>query len=56
MKSISEAQIDELIELLTPVAKKEGAYNMLPLTHAENVINSASDRAKKAIEILKGLT
>lgn len=48
-------KIKEVIELLTEVAEKRGAYNRDPLTHAGNVIDNASERAIKSIKILKEL-
>ena len=45
-------KIREAKELLIEVVEKRGAYSRDQLTHAENVIENASERAKKATEIL----
>ena len=55
MDKTERHQIEDTIELLIDVAEKKGAYSRNHLTHAENVINKASERAMQAIEILKGL-
>jgi len=46
-------KLKKVVELLTPVAEKVGAYNRDHLTHAINVINNASVKAKRSIEILE---
>lgn len=46
-------KITESIELLSEVVEKRGAYSQDHLQHAENVIENASERARKATEKLK---
>lgn len=48
-----EPKIQEAIDLLAEVKEKRGAYSQDQLTHAENVINNASEKAIKVIAILK---
>ena len=45
-------KIHEAKELLIEVVEKRGAYSLDPLEHAKNVMENASERAKKATEIL----
>lgn len=45
----------EEAECLGEVVEKRGAYSRDQLTHAENVIENASERAEKVTKILKEL-
>jgi len=56
IKKQLKEKIQECIILLTEVSEKRGAYSQDHLQHAENVIENASERAKRTIEILKELS
>lgn len=49
-------KIRQSIELLSEVIEKRGAYSQDHLQHAENVIENASERAKKVTETLKEIS
>jgi len=50
---VSPSDLVEMIKLLTDVKDKKGAYSRDHLTHAENVIKSASENAEKCLKILR---
>jgi len=53
MSETFEEELKKVIELLTEVAEKRGAYSRDHLQHAVNVIENASKRAKESIKILE---
>ena len=55
MKEKEVQEIKKVIELLSEVEEKRGPYNRDTLTHAGNVIDNASEKAKQSINILTGL-
>jgi len=46
-------KLKKVVELLTPITKKMGVFSRDRLTHAVNVINKASENAKRSIVILE---
>jgi hypothetical protein len=44
---LGDSQVQELIDLLDPIIKKEGPYSLEPIKHATNVINASAERAIK---------
>jgi len=48
-----EEALEKVVELLSEVAEKKGAYSRDHLQHATNVIENASSRAKESIKILQ---
>ena len=48
-----KTKLEKVIDLLTEVAEKRGAYSQDQLTHAVNVVENASERAKESIGILR---
>ena len=53
--TIKREQVEEIIELLEEVVGRRGPYSRDQLTHAENVINNASEKATKVTQICKEL-
>jgi hypothetical protein len=48
-------KLQDAIKLLNPIIEKMGVYSQDPLTHAEHVIENASERAKQVTAILEAL-
>jgi len=49
-------ELEQIFELLRQIEEKRGAYSQDRLTHAENVINNASEKAKEIrLILLKGV-
>jgi hypothetical protein len=48
-------KLQDAIKLLNPIIEKMGIYSQDPLTHAEHVIENASERAKQVTAILEAL-